>query len=80
MTTREDSMRAGTVIQARAEVRCTDGDCGKLINMVINRGTGGPLVVVPARREGPARIVPLGLVDAEEAARARSGCAAPGRV
>ena len=58
-------MPQAQLFRLEAEVRCADGDCGKLMTLVINRGDDAVthLVVEPARREGPARIVPLGLVD-----------------
>ena len=48
-----------------ADVRCTDGDCGQLRTLVIRPGddTVTHLVVDPAHRGGPGRIVPLSLVD-----------------
>src|SRR5580700_8232132 len=65
MTTREDSMPQAQLFRLEAEVRCTDGDCGKLRTLVISRGDDAVthLVVEPAHREGPGRIAPLGLVD-----------------
>jgi hypothetical protein len=65
MTTREDSMPQAQLFRLEAEVRCADGDCGKLMTLVVNRATDAVthLVVEPARREAPARIVPLSLVD-----------------
>ena len=58
-------MPQAQLFRLEAEVRCADGDCGKLMTLVINRGDDAVthLVVEPARREGPGRIVPLGLVD-----------------
>ena len=38
MTTREDSMPQAQLFRLEAEVRCADGDCGKLMTLVINRG------------------------------------------
>jgi hypothetical protein len=65
MTTREDSMPQAQLFRLEAEVRCADGDCGKLRTLVISRGDAVThLVVEPAHREGPSKIVPLGLVDA----------------
>jgi hypothetical protein len=65
MTTREDSMPQAQLLRLEAEVRCADGDCGMLTTLVINRRADAVthLVVEPARREGPSRIVPLSLVD-----------------
>jgi hypothetical protein len=66
MTTREDSMPQAQLFRLEAEVRCADGDCGKLRTLVISRGDDvvTHLVVESAHREGPSKIVPLGLVDA----------------
>src|SRR5580693_10404186 len=66
MTTREDSMPQAQLFRLEAEVRCTDGDCGKLRTLVIRRVDDAVthLVVESANREGPSKIVPLGLVDA----------------
>jgi len=49
-----------------AEVRCADGDCGRLSRLVISPGDDAVthLVVEPAHGEDPGRVVPLGLVDA----------------
>jgi hypothetical protein len=65
MTTREDSMPQAQLFRLEAEVRCTDGDCGKLRNLVISRGGDAVthLVVERAHQKGAGRIVPLGLVD-----------------
>ena len=66
-------MPQAQLFRLEAEVRCADGDCGKLMTLVINRGdVVTHLVVEPAHREGPARIVPLGLVDT-------GGAVPPGR-
>lgn len=48
-----------------ADVRCTDGDCGKIKSLVVNRGddTVSHLVVEPAHRQGLGKLVPLGLAD-----------------
>ena len=58
-------MPQAQLFRLEAEVRCADGDCGKLMTLVVNRATDAVthLVVEPARREAPARIVPLSLVD-----------------
>jgi hypothetical protein len=66
MTTREDSMPLAQLFRLEAEVRCADGDCGKLRTLVIRRVDDAVthLVVEPAQRERPSKIVPLGLVDA----------------
>jgi len=59
-------MPQARLFRLEAEVRCADGDCGKLRTLVISRGNDAVthLVVEPAHREGPSKIVPLGLVDA----------------
>ena len=58
-------MPQAQLFRLEAEVRCADGDCGKLRTLVISRGDDAVthLVVEPAHRKGPGRIVPLGLVD-----------------
>lgn len=73
MTTREDSMPQAQLFRLEAEVRCTDGDCGKLRTLVIRRVDDAVthLVVEPAHREGAGRIVPLGLVDTGGASTAK---------
>jgi hypothetical protein len=72
MTTREDSMPQAQLFRLDAEVRCADGDCGSLTTLVINRPADAVthLVIEPAHRERPGRIVPLGLVDTEGAGTA----------
>ena len=59
-------MPQAQLFRLEAEVRCADGDCGKLRTLVIRRVDDAVthLVVEPAQREGPSKIVPLGLVDA----------------
>jgi hypothetical protein len=49
-----------------AEVRCTDGDCGKLRSLVVSPGDDAVthLVVEQSHHKDLAVIVPLGLVDA----------------
>jgi len=66
-------MPQAQLFRLEAEVRCADGDCGKLMTLVVNRATDAVthLVVEPARREAPARIVPLSLVDIGGADTAR---------
>ena len=61
-------MPQAQLFRLEAEVRCADGDCGKLRTLVIRRGDDAVthLVVEPAHREGLGRIVPLGLVDTGE--------------
>jgi hypothetical protein len=65
MTTREDSMPQAQLFRLEAEVRCTDGDCGKLRTLVIRRRDDAVthLVVERAHQKGAGMIVPLGLVD-----------------
>lgn len=48
-----------------AEVRCTDGECGKVRTLVISPGDDAVthLVVEQAHDKGPAKVVPLALVD-----------------
>jgi sporulation protein YlmC with PRC-barrel domain len=48
-----------------ADVRCADGDCGKIKSLVINPGDDAVthLVVEPAHRQGLGKLVPLRLVD-----------------
>ena len=50
-----------------ADVRCADGECGKLSSLVVSPGDDvvTHLVVEQARRQAPGRLVPLGLVDNE---------------
>ena len=59
-------MPQAQLFRLEAEVRCADGDCGKLRTLVIRRVDDAVthLVVESANREGPSKIVPLGLVDA----------------
>ena len=59
-------MPQAQLFRLEAEVRCADGDCGKLRTLVISRGDDAVthLVVEPAHRKGLGQIVPLGLVDA----------------
>jgi hypothetical protein len=63
-----------------AEVRCADGQCGKISSLVVSPGDEvlTHLVVKQARRQEPGRLVPLGLVDTEPAGDAggpvRLGC------
>jgi sporulation protein YlmC with PRC-barrel domain len=47
-----------------ADVRCADGDCGKIRSLVINPGDDAVthLVVEPAHRQGLGKLVPLRLV------------------
>jgi hypothetical protein len=48
-----------------ADVRCADGECGKIKSLVINPGDDAVthLVVEPAHRQGLGKLVPLRLVD-----------------
>ena len=57
-----------------ADVRCADGDCGKIRSLVINPGddTVTHLVVEPAHRHGLGKLVPFRLVDTT-LARSASG-------
>ena len=75
MTMREDSMPQAQLFRLEAEVRCADGDCGKLRTLVIRRGDDAVthLVVEPAHREASGRIVPLALVDTGGADTAQTG-------
>ncbi len=59
-------MPQAQLFRLEAEVRCADGDCGKLRTLVISRGDDAVthLVVEPSHRKGLGQIVPLGLVDA----------------
>jgi sporulation protein YlmC with PRC-barrel domain len=47
-----------------ADVRCADGDCGEIRNLVISPGDNAVthLVVEPAHRQGLGKLVPLSLV------------------
>ena len=58
-----------------SEARCTDGICGEVKRIVIDPVDQEitHLVVEPKHREGLARLVPLGLVDAE-GGDVRLGC------
>ena len=58
-------MPQAQLFRLEAEVRCADGDCGKLRTLVIRRGDDAVthLVVEPAHGEAFGRIVPLALVD-----------------
>jgi sporulation protein YlmC with PRC-barrel domain len=49
-----------------ADVRCADGDCGKVRHLVINPSDDAVthLVIEPAHRQGLGKLVPLRLVDA----------------
>jgi sporulation protein YlmC with PRC-barrel domain len=53
------------LLRLGADVRCSDGDCGKIKSLVINPGddTVTHLVVEPAHRQGLGKLVPLRLVD-----------------
>lgn len=56
-----------------ADVHCADGDCGKLMTLVIDRGDDAVthLVVEPAHRKGQGKLVPLRLVDTTTADTAK---------
>ena len=58
-------MPQAQLFRLEAEVRCADGDCGKLRTLVIRPGDDAVthLVVEPGHREALGRIVPLALVD-----------------
>lgn len=70
-------MPQAQLFRLEAEVRCTDGDCGKLRTLVISRGDDAVthLVVEPPHREGLGKIVPLGLVDTGGAGTGGAGSA-----
>jgi len=61
------------VFKLGAEVRCTDGDCGRLRSLVIRPGEDAVthLVVDPPHGDLPGRVVPLSLVDAGAAGPAK---------
>jgi sporulation protein YlmC with PRC-barrel domain len=48
-----------------ADVRCADGDCGRVRSLVINPGDDAVthLVVEPAHRQGLGKLVPLRMVE-----------------
>jgi sporulation protein YlmC with PRC-barrel domain len=54
-----------------ADVHCSDGHCGKISTLVINRGDDAVthLVVEPPHRQELATLVPLRLVDAADTAK-----------
>lgn len=58
-----------------AEVRCADGDCGRVKSLVVNRDDDAVthLVVEPAHRRELGKLVPLRLVDTGAAAGGDSG-------
>lgn len=53
------------LFKLRADVRCTDGGCGKVSSLVIRPADDvvTHLVVEPAHRQGLGKLVPLGLTD-----------------
>jgi PRC-barrel domain len=57
-------MPQGQLFRLGADVRCTDGDCGKVRSLVVKRGDDEVthLVVEPAHRRALGTLVPLGLV------------------
>jgi hypothetical protein len=63
------------LVKLRAEVRCTDGGCGKVKSLVISPADDvvTHLVVEPAHRQGLGKLVPLGLADAPRARGAEDG-------
>lgn len=62
-------MTQAQLFRLGADVHCVDGDCGKLKTLVIDRVDDAVthLVVEPAHRQGPGRLVPLGLLDTSAA-------------
>ena len=58
-------MTQAQLFRLGADVRCADGDCGKIKSLVINPGDDAVthLVVEPAHRQGLGKLVPLRLVD-----------------
>jgi sporulation protein YlmC with PRC-barrel domain len=61
-------MTKATQFRIGADARCTDGDCGAVIRVVVNPVAQAVthLVVEPKHREGLGRLVPLDLVDASD--------------
>jgi sporulation protein YlmC with PRC-barrel domain len=59
-----------------ADVRCSDGHCGKVSTLVINRGDDAVthLVVEPRHRRELSTLVPLHLVDAATTGDVRLSC------
>ena len=57
------------LFKLRAEVRCTDGVCGKVSSLVIRPADDAVthLVVEPAHRKGLGKLVPFGLTDSRRA-------------
>ncbi len=55
-----------TQFTIEADVRCSDGPCGKVSRLVVEPGTQAVthLVVTPGHRAGPGRLVPVDLVEA----------------
>jgi len=58
-------MPQAQLLRLGADVRCSDGDCGKIRSLVINPADDAVthLVVEPAHRQGLGKLVPLRLVD-----------------
>jgi len=58
-------MAQAQLFRLGADVRCADGDCGKIKSLVVNPGDDAVthLVVEPAHRQGLGKLVPLNLVD-----------------
>lgn len=58
------------------DVRCTDGQCGQVTSLVVELAADAVthLLVQPKHRQGPARLVPLSLVEAANDV-IRLGCA-----
>jgi hypothetical protein len=59
-----------------AEVRCTDGDCGRVRSLVVSPADDAVthLVVEPAHRQGLGKLVPLRLVGAAPGGAVRLDC------
>jgi sporulation protein YlmC with PRC-barrel domain len=58
-------MTQARLFRLGADVRCADGDCGKIRSLVINPGDDAVthLVVEPEHRQGLGKLVPLRLID-----------------
>ena len=58
-------MPESQIFKLGTDVRCADGDCGKIKSVVISPGEDAVthLVVEPAHRQGLGKLVPLRLVD-----------------
>jgi hypothetical protein len=62
-------MSEGQLFRLGADVRCTDGECGKLTSLVVSDSDDivTHLVVDPVHEQGAGKLVPFGLVDTESA-------------